>query len=137
MKRCEFITPLGSAASKTNAMKQKEELPKKDGPETAPDRPPIDLWDDAVKKLIRGAKKRGYVTHDQINALVPSEEVQSEQIEDILVMFSEMGVNVVETKEAEPEETPEDAKEEPEGIRTSAPSRRRLASASMRPSAVC
>jgi RNA polymerase primary sigma factor len=47
--------------------------------------------------------------------LLPSENVRSEQIEDILVMFSEMGVNVVETKEAEPEETPEDAKEEPEG----------------------
>src|SRR6266853_1557270 len=115
MKRREFITPLGSAASKTNAAKQKEEVLKKDGPETPPDSPPIDLWDDAVKKLIRGAKKRGYVTHDQINALLPSEEVQSEQIEDILVMFSEMGVNIVETKEAEPEETPEDAKEEPEG----------------------
>src|SRR5216683_2331879 len=115
MKRCEFITPLGSAATKTNAAKQKEEVPKKDGPETPPDSPPIDLWDDAVKKLIRVAKKRGYVTHDQINALVPSEEVKSEQIEDILVMFSEMGVNVVEAKEAEPEETPEDAKEEPEG----------------------
>src|SRR5882672_8655888 len=115
MKRREFITPLGSAASKTNATKQKEEVLKKDGPETPPDSPPIDLWDDAVKKLIRGAKKRGYVTHDQINALVPSEEVKSEQIEDILVMFNEMGVNVVEAKEAEPEETPEDAKEEPEG----------------------
>ena len=115
MKRREFITPLERAASNTNAMKQKEEVPKKDGPETTPDSPPIDLWDDAVKKLIRGAKKRGYVTHDQINALVPSEEVKSEQIEDILAMFSEMGVNVVETKEAEPEETPEDAQEEPEG----------------------
>jgi RNA polymerase primary sigma factor len=115
VKRREFITPLESAARNTNATKQKEEVPKKDGPETTPDSPPIDLWDDAVNKLIRGAKKRGYVTHDQINALLPSEEVQSEQIEDILVMFSEMGVNVVETKEAEPEETPEDAKEEPEG----------------------
>jgi RNA polymerase primary sigma factor len=93
-------------------MKQKEQLPKMDGPETAPDRPPIDLWDDAVKKLIRGAKKRGYVSHDQINALLPLEEVKSEQIEDILVMFSELGVNAVQTKEAEPEETPE---EEPEG----------------------
>src|SRR6266436_2185084 len=115
MKRREFITPLESAASKTSATKQKEEVPKKDGPETPPDSPPIDLWDDAVKKLIRGAKKRGYVTHDQINALLPSEDVRSEQIEDILVMFSELGVNVVETEEAEPEETPEDAKEEPEG----------------------
>src|SRR5712672_1116717 len=115
MKRREFITPLESAARNTNATKQKEEVLKKDGPETTPDSPPIDLWDDAVNKLIRGAKTRGYVTHDQINALLPSEEVQSEQIEDILVMLSEMGVNVVETKEAEPEETPEDAKEEPQG----------------------
>jgi hypothetical protein len=45
MKRCEFITPLGSAASKTNATKQKEEVPNNDGPEI----PPIDLWDNAVK----------------------------------------------------------------------------------------
>jgi RNA polymerase primary sigma factor len=111
MKRREFITPLGSAASKSNATKQKEEVLKKDGPETPPDSPPIDLWDDAVKKLMHGAKKRGYVTHDQINASLPSEKVKSEQIEDILVMFSEMGVNVIETKEAESEETPE----EPEG----------------------
>jgi RNA polymerase primary sigma factor len=109
MKRREFITPLEGAASKTNARKQLEEVPNKDGPET----PPIDLWDDAVKKLIRGAKKRGYVTHDQINALLPSEEVKSEQIEDILAMLSEMGVNVVETTETEPDETPEDVNEEP------------------------
>jgi RNA polymerase primary sigma factor len=112
MTRREFITPLGSAASKTNVTKQNEEVLKKHGPETPPDSPPIDLWDEAVKELIRGAKKRGYVTHDQINALLPSEEVKSEQIEDILVMFSEMGVNVIETKEAESEETPEDAQEE-------------------------
>jgi RNA polymerase primary sigma factor len=114
MKRREFITPLESAARTTNATKQKEQVLKNDGPETMPDGPPIDLRDAAVKELISGAKKRGYVTHDQINALLPSEEVQSEQIEDILVMFSEMGVNVIETKEAEPEETPEDAKGEPE-----------------------
>jgi RNA polymerase primary sigma factor len=48
-------------------------------------------WDDAAKELVRGAQKRGYVTQDQINALLPSEEVNSEQIEDILVIFSEMG----------------------------------------------
>jgi hypothetical protein len=48
--------------------------------------------------LIRNAKKRGYVTHDQINSVLPSEEVNSEQIEDVLAMFSEMGVNVVETE---------------------------------------
>src|SRR6516165_8493049 len=111
MKRREFITPLRGAARKTNATKQKGEVPNKDGAET----PPIDFWDDAVKRLIRGAKKRGYVTHDQINALLPSEEVKSEQIEDILAMFSDMGVNVVETAETEPDETPEGVKEELDG----------------------
>ena len=67
----------------------------------------------AIKKLVRSAK-RGYVTHDQINSL--SKEVNSEQIEDILAMFSEMGVNVVETEEAteEGEEQREEADEEPE-----------------------
>ena len=64
----------------------------KEGPETPPDRPLLDLSDAAVKELIRSAKKRGYVTHDQINALLSSEEVKSEQIEDILAKFSEMGV---------------------------------------------
>ena len=80
----------------------------KEGPET----PLLDLSDAAVKALIRSAKKRGYVTHDQINALLSSQEVKSEQIEDILTKFSEMGVNVVETEEAEPEN--EGAREEPD-----------------------
>ena len=97
--------------------KEKEEAPEKEGAE-APDTPLplLDLSDAAVKKLIRTAKKRGYVTHDQINSVLPSEEVNSEQIEDILAMFSEMGVNVVETEEAteEGEEQREEADEEPE-----------------------
>jgi RNA polymerase primary sigma factor len=63
-----------------------------------------DLSDAAVKELIGSAKKRGYVTVDQINTVLPSKEANSEQIKDILSMFDEMGVNVVETKEAEPEE---------------------------------
>src|ERR1700752_2359821 len=96
---------------------KKEEAPEKEAPET-PDTPLplLDLSDAAVKKLIRSAKKRGYVTHDQINAVLPSEEVNSEQIEDVLAMFSEMGVNVVETEEAteEGEEAREEAEEEPE-----------------------
>src|SRR5213594_4273291 len=80
----------------------------------APDTPLplLDLSDAAVKKLIRLAKKRGYVTHDQINSVLPSEEVNSEQIEDVLAMFSEMGVNVVETEEATEDE--EQQREEPE-----------------------
>ena len=99
-------------ASKTNVTPQKEEVPEKEGPETPPDSPLLDLSDAAVKKLIRTAKKRGYVTHDQINSL--SKEVNSEQIEDVLAMFSEMGVNVVETEEAseEGEEQREEAEEE-------------------------
>ena len=88
-------------ASKTEVTPQKEKVPEKEGPETPPDSPLLDLSDAAVKKLIRTAKKRGYVTHDQINSL--SKEVNSEQIEDILAMFSEMGVNVVETEEASEE----------------------------------
>jgi RNA polymerase primary sigma factor len=104
-------------ASKTKAAtkeKEKEEAPEKEAAET-PDRslPLLDLSDAAVKKLIRSAKKRGYVTHDQINSVLPSEEVNSEQIEDVLAMFSEMGVNVVETEEAS-EEQREEAEEEPE-----------------------
>ena len=99
-------------ASKTKLTPQKEEMLEKEGPETSPDSPLLDLSDAAIKKLIRSAKKRGYVTHDQINALLSSEEVKSEQIEDILAKFSEMGVNVVETEEAEPED--EVAREAPE-----------------------
>jgi RNA polymerase primary sigma factor len=93
--------------------KEKEEAPEKEAPE-APDTPLplLDLSDAAVKKLIRSAKKRGYVTHDQINSVLPSEEVNSEQIEDVLAMFSEMGVNVVETEETS--EEGEESREEPD-----------------------
>ena len=87
-------------ASKIKVTPQKDEMLEEEGPDSAL----LDLSDAAVKYLIRSAKKRGYVTHNQINALLSSEEVKSEQIEDILAKFSEMGVNVVETEEAEPEE---------------------------------
>ena len=89
------------------ALAMKEEVPEKEGPETPPDSPLLDVSDVAIKKLVLSAK-RGYVTHDQINSL--SKEVNSEQIEDILARFSEMGVNVVETEEGEEQQ----ADEEPE-----------------------
>ena len=101
-------------ASKIKVRPQKEEMLEEEGP----DSPLLDLSDAAVNDLIRGAKKRGYVTHNQINALLSSEEVKSEQIEDILAKFSEMGVSVVETKDAELEEevaTREEPDEEAEG----------------------
>src|SRR5690349_19603819 len=82
----------------------------KEGPET----PLLDRSDAAIKELIRSAEKRGYVTHDQINAFLSSEEVKSEQIEDILAKLSEMGVSL----EAELEEevaSREEPEEEAEG----------------------
>src|SRR5262252_9263544 len=100
-------------ASTIKVTPQKEKIPENEGSETPPDRPLLDLPDAAVKELIRSAKKRGYVTHDQINALLSSEEVNSEQIETILAKFSEMGINVLETKEARLEEEVE-TREEPE-----------------------
>src|SRR6202162_4680021 len=103
--------------AKTKAVQKdkekKEEAPEEEAPET-PDTPLplLDLSDAAVKKLIRNAKKRGYVTHDQINSVLPSEEVNSEQIEGVLALFNEMGINLIETADAEPEE--DEQREEPE-----------------------
>src|SRR5258706_8924190 len=66
---------------------------------TGGDGPLLDLTDAAVKKFIKQAKARGYVTMDELNKVLPSEEVTSEAIEDTLAMLSEMGVNVVEAEE--------------------------------------
>jgi RNA polymerase primary sigma factor len=65
------------------------------------DSPLLDLSDQAVKKLLKTAKARGYVTYDELNSVLPSEEVSSEQIEDTMAMLSDMGINVVETEEGE------------------------------------
>jgi len=71
--------------------------------ETSTDGPLLDLTDAGVKRFIKQAKARGYVTMDELNKVLPSEEVTSEQIEDTLAMLSEMGVNVVENEETEGE----------------------------------
>src|SRR5262249_51568095 len=89
--------------SKTEETPQEEEMLEIEGPETLPESPLLGLSDGAVRELVRSAKKRGYVTHDQINSVLPSEEVNSEQIEDVLAIFSEMGVNVIETEETSKE----------------------------------
>ncbi|MFZ5932210.1 MAG: RNA polymerase sigma factor RpoD [Pseudomonadota bacterium] len=74
-------------------------------PETAEvetqDPPLLDLSDQAVKRMIRNAKKRGYVTYEEVNQVLPSEEVSPEQIEDTMTMLSEMGINVVDADEAD------------------------------------
>src|SRR6201996_9418843 len=105
-------------ATKTKAAQKekKDEAPDKETPEATTDAPLplLDLSDAAVKKMIKLAKKRGYVTYEQINAVLPSEEVTSEQIEDILAMLNEMGINTVEQEETESEEEKpaEEAEEE-------------------------
>src|SRR5262245_29918027 len=85
----------------------------KDTPET-PDSPLplLDLSDAAVKKMIKLAKKRGYVTHDQLNAVLPSEEVSSDQIEDVYAMLNEMGINVVDNEDNAEDEEKEEAAED-------------------------
>ena len=61
------------------------------------------MTDAAVKKLIKISKKRGYMTIDQLNGVLPSEEVSAEQLDDIMTMLSEMGINLVEEEDAEEE----------------------------------
>ena len=102
-----------AVATKATAAKGKDEAPEKEA-EGAPDTPLplLDLSDAAVKKMIKAAKKRGYVTYEQLNAVMPSEEVTSEAIEDTLAMLSEMGINVVETEDADSDEEGEKATDE-------------------------
>src|SRR5260370_24333496 len=78
------------------------------------DSPLLDLSDAAVKRMLKIAKKRGWVTQDELNAVLPSEEISSDQIEDMNAMLSEMGINVVESEDAEEadKENPETADEE-------------------------
>src|SRR6202051_1527396 len=85
------------------------DAPEKDSPE-APS-PLLDLSDAAVKKMIKQAKKRGFVTFDQLNEVLPSDTTSPEQIEDIMSMLSDMGINVSEAEDADSEE---DNKEEAE-----------------------
>ena len=103
-------------SAKAKAGKEKEETAEKDG-EAGPDAPLplLDLSDAAVKKMIKGAKKRGYVTYEQLNAVMPSEEVTSEQIEDTLSMLSEMGINVIEQEDADQSDEDKEDDDEEEG----------------------
>jgi RNA polymerase primary sigma factor len=101
-----------ATASKTKAAPAKEAPPEKDAEGTPDSQPLLDLNDAGVKKMIKAAKKRGYVTYEQLNAVMPSEEVNSEQIEDTLAMLSEMGINVVENEDADNEEGEEKATDE-------------------------
>src|ERR1051325_4171506 len=98
--------------AKTLQVKDKEkddkaaDTPEKDSPD-APS-PWLDLSDAAVKKMIKNAKKRGFVTFDQLNEVLPSDQTSPEQIEDIMSMLSEMGINVSENDDSDDEEKQED-----------------------------
>ncbi|MGL4265021.1 MAG: RNA polymerase sigma factor RpoD [Afipia sp.] len=104
--------------AKTAVIKDKEkdqkaaDTPEKDGAD-APS-PLLDLSDAAVKKMIKQAKKRGFVTFDQLNEVLPSDTTSPEQIEDIMAMLSDMGINVSESDDAndEDEEKQEEADDE-------------------------
>ncbi|MDT7933589.1 MAG: RNA polymerase sigma factor RpoD [Sphingomonadaceae bacterium] len=71
-----------------------------DGEKPGPDAPLIDLNESSIKKLIARAKKRGYITIDELNAALPQDQMSPDQIEDIMAAINEMGVNVVENEEA-------------------------------------
>jgi RNA polymerase primary sigma factor len=66
----------------------------------------LDTQSAAVKKLVARGKERGYVTVDELNAALPSEQVSSELIEDTMAMLSDIGINVVESEETEEGEAP-------------------------------
>ena len=99
-------------ATKTNEKQEGEVI---EAPQT--DSPLLDLTDAAVKKMIKTAKKRGYVTYDELNEVLPSDQTTSDQIEDIYAMLNEMGINVVEPEEASEEGSSEggDEGDEEEG----------------------
>ncbi len=72
------------------------------------DAPLIDLNDANIKKLLAKAKRRGFLTYDELNAALPQDQMSSEQIEDVMSAISEMGVNIVESDEDSAEEAEEE-----------------------------
>ncbi len=108
-----------ASKAKTVQLKDKEKDDKADAPEKdsadAPS-PLLDLSDAAVKKMIKQAKKRGFVTFDQLNEVLPSDTTSPEQIEDIMSMLSDMGINVSEAEDTDndDEEAKDEADEEPD-----------------------
>src|SRR5882724_7433139 len=105
-----------ASKAKTLQVKDKEkddkaaDAPEKDSAE-APS-PLLDLSDAAVKKMIKQAKKRGFVTFDQLNEVLPSDTTSPEQIEDIMSMLSDMGINVSEAEDADSEEEKQEEAED-------------------------
>jgi len=110
-KPAKAKAPAKKAAAKTPAAKKasaKKPAPKKNAKNTgdaneATDKPVIDMSNAKVKKLIAAAKKKGFVTYETLNELMPSDEVSSEKIEDVMAMLSDMGINVIDEEDQETE----------------------------------
>src|SRR5215470_397016 len=97
-------SPLMAMQKSDDQVPTQAEAPEKDSPL-------LDLSDAGVKRFIKTAKARGYVTYDELNAVLPSEEVSSEQIEDTMSMLSDMGITVVESEDQEESAAPGDAED--------------------------
>jgi RNA polymerase primary sigma factor len=89
---------------KASSQKDKGSASELEHPETSPDAPLLDLGGAEVAKMIKRAKKRGYITQQQINAVLPPEEATSERIESTMAMLNEMGITTVEQDDAEQDE---------------------------------
>ncbi|WP_242146629.1 RNA polymerase sigma factor RpoD [Sphingomonas sp. BAUL-RG-20F-R05-02] len=89
------------------------------------DAPLIDLNDASIKKLVARAKKRGYITYEQLNEALPQDQMSSDQLEDVMSALNEMGINIVENDEqgedGETEDQPEDEAEPADAAEESAP----------------
>ncbi|OUR79441.1 RNA polymerase sigma factor RpoD [Alphaproteobacteria bacterium 46_93_T64] len=90
------------------ATKSAEAVEAPDQREDSPDSPLIDASQAAVKKMLSKAKEKGFVTFDELNAVLPQDQMSSEQIEDTMSLLSEMGINVVENEEAAEEASSEE-----------------------------
>jgi len=75
---------------------------------TEGDAPLIDLNEGTLKKLIARAKRKGYITYEQLNEALPQDQMTSDQLEDVMSALNEMGVNIVENEDAGEDEQPED-----------------------------
>jgi RNA polymerase primary sigma factor len=93
----QMIRANGAVRMATKANERSEAEP---ATEAQSDGPLLDLNNAAVKKMIKSAQKRGYVTHDELNRVLPSEAFTSDEIEDVYAQLSEMGINVTEADEA-------------------------------------
>src|SRR5689334_5058051 len=87
--------------------------------EEAADSPLMDSLAAAVKKMLARSKERGYVTYDELNAVLPPDQMSSEQIEDTLALLNEMGINVIESEEQEEAPAPAEAAAEDEEVEES------------------